>query len=585
MVYGSGTNTIANISTDNNNIDSLIASRRWRSRAVTFSFTDDFWQDYEDELGYPNSSIHASSFSSFDALQRSIVRDWMEMYANVSGLTFTELVGVGDRDATIRIAESDAPMTAYAYEPSRFFEAGDVWFNRFDYNNPALGNFAYYTLGHEVGHALGLEHGHEANGIRNVAMNPDRDSMEFSIMTYRSYVGAPVDFVYNETWGYAQSLMMYDISALQAMYGANFDHNASDTVYEFSPTTGEMSINGVAQGTPGDNRIFRTIWDGDGTDTYNFLNYTTDLNVNLAPGQWSDLDVGGNVQRANLGNGNYARGHVFNALQYEDDPRSLIENAYGGSGNDQLHGNSTSNFLWGNAGNDRLFGYGDNDSLYGSTGNDWVDGGYGLDTMNGGDGIDTLDVRFWGDVYELDMSTGITNFVGETALNFENVYTGAGNDRIVGTSDRNYINTAAGNDSLIGNAGSDVLIGGEGNDLLDGSTVDGTLEIDYLIGGTGADTFKLHTNEMLYQGLSVVFDFNFFQGDTVDLPGAGQSAFTYNFDFQDGLFGGLSGAYLVKLEPNVAGSQVAFFRYNAAGGIGDEAALDAMFNSIAAPVV
>jgi serralysin len=43
--------------------------------------------------------------------------------------------------------------------------------------------------------------------------------------------------------------MMYDIAALQKIYdGANWAFNASDSVYTWSPTTGEMSINGTGQG-------------------------------------------------------------------------------------------------------------------------------------------------------------------------------------------------------------------------------------------------------------------------------------------------------------------------------------------------
>ncbi|MBE9077570.1 M10 family metallopeptidase C-terminal domain-containing protein [Romeria aff. gracilis LEGE 07310] len=360
-------------------------------------------------------------------------------------------------------------------------------------------------------------------------------------MTYRSYVGDPLSGGYsNEAWGYAQSLMMYDIRAIQQMYGANFGHNATGTTYTFSTTTGEMSVNGVGQGTPGGNNIFRTIWDGNGIDTYNFSNYNTNLRVNLAPGGWSDLDVGGNTQRAYLGNGNYARGHLFNALQFNGDTRSLIENAYGGSGNDRIYGNSANNYLRGNDGNDYLYGYDGNDSLnggsgsdylsggtgndylygydgndslyggssedylsggngndtlrgesggdriYGGAGNDWIDGGYGLDRMDGGSGIDTLDVRFWSGIYELDMNTGETNFAGETATNFENVYTGAGNDKITGTSGANSINTGAGNDTLYGENGNDTLTGGKGNDYLVGGLGDDYLNgTDYSAQGTG----------------------------------------------------------------------------------------------------
>ena len=38
---------------------------------------------------------------------------------------------------------------------------------------------------HETGHALGLKHGHEFPP----AISSDRDSVEYTVMTYRSYPG------------------------------------------------------------------------------------------------------------------------------------------------------------------------------------------------------------------------------------------------------------------------------------------------------------------------------------------------------------------------------------------------------------
>jgi serralysin len=143
--------------------------------------------------------------------------------------------------------------------------------------------------------------------------------------------------------------MMLDIAALQQMYGANFGTNAGDTVYRWSATTGEMSINGAGQGASGANRIFMTVWDGGGTDTYDFSNYSTRVVIDLRPGEWSDTGL---AQRANLGSGEYARGNVANALLYEDDPRSLIENAKGGSAADLLIANDAANRLTGGDGQD-----------------------------------------------------------------------------------------------------------------------------------------------------------------------------------------------------------------------------------------
>ena len=459
-----------------NNIDALLSGHQWQSNTVTFSFTDSFNNDYE--AGYANSAVHANSFQSFNSTQRSVAYSWFAMYEDVSNLNLVELTGANDSDATIRIAESDHPGTAYAYLPHVSAEGGDIWFNRENYNNPIIGSYAFRSIGHEIGHALGLEHGHDTGGVSNVAMDANRDSMEFSIMTYRSYINAPTDFYRNETWGFSQSLMMYDIRAIQQMYGANFNTNSGNTTYSFSTTTGEMFINGLGQGTPGDNRIFRTIWDGNGFDTYNFSNYNTNLSINLAPGGWSDLDVGGNNQRAQLGSTHFARGHVFNALQYNGDTRSLIENAIGGSGNDVIIGNNANNI---------------------------INGGGGDDYLDGGLGIDTVNYRFWNEdsIYNLD--SGVASLSGlydEEILNFENILAGGGNDDIIGTSGANYIDAGAGNDQVLG---------GDGDDFLNGFGF-GSSEYDTLTGGAGADLFVLGNASSgafyLELGFATITDFN-----------------------------------------------------------------------------
>ena len=182
-----------------------------------------------------------------------------------------------------------------------------------------------------------------------------RDSLEYSVMSYHSHVGATVPYYTNEQWGYPQSLMMYDIAALQTAYGANYTTNAGDTTYSWSAETGEMFIDGEGQGAPGGNRVFLTIWDGGGHDTYDFSNYATDLDVNLQPGEWTTAS---SDQLANLGNGHFAAGNVANALLYKGNAASLIEDVIGGAGNDAIVGNAADNLFAGGAGNDTLDGLG-----------------------------------------------------------------------------------------------------------------------------------------------------------------------------------------------------------------------------------
>lgn len=492
--FGSTTATSATAATFDNNIDGLLIGTHWASTSVTYSFTDTFefrwvvWPftfDYTDyEAGYPDAATHDASFQMYTAAMRTAARDFIgtggEFY-NVSLLSPSDLTGANDRDATIRMAMSSDPGTAYGYYPAATVQAGDIWVSTSGtYNNPVIGTYAYHTIGHELGHALGLKHGHETGGVRNVAMNSSRDSMEFSIMTYRSYEGDPLIGGYsNEFGGYAQTLMMYDIAAIQHMYGAWFGYNSGDTTYTFSKTTGEMFINGVGQGTPYSNDIFRTIWDGNGIDTYDFSNYTTNLSIDLSPGGWSDLDVGGNFQRAYLGDGHYARGQVFNALQYNGDARSLIENAKGGTGADSMFGNAANNTLWAGDGNDTLKGAG---------GSDVLDGGSGSDVLYGGDGDDTI----WG------ASSTVVADGGDT------LYGESGNDIIGGSYGNDVIDGGSGNDSLYGDEHNDTLRGGDGNDYLNGGwgwgadaagadTLDGGNGIDTLVGGQGNDTYIVDT--------------------------------------------------------------------------------------------
>ncbi len=482
--------------TGDNNIDGLLVGSKWSSTSVSFGFTDSI-ADYES--GYPDLANHGLSFQTFNATQRDVARKWIAPggeYYNVSLLVTSELTGTSDRDATIRMAMSNVPGTAFGYYPANTVAGGDTWFNKVDYNSPVIGNYAYHTFGHELGHALGLKHGHETGGVSNVSMNADRDSMEFSIMTYRSYVGHDLNalpYYTNETWGFAQSLMMYDIRAIQQMYGAWFGYNSSATTYTFSTTTGEMFVNGVGQGTPGANRIFRTVWDGNGIDTYDFSNYITNLSINLTPGGWSDLDVGGNSQRAMLNAGyggitQYARGHVFNALQYNGDARSLIENAKGGSGNDTIIGNVANNVIEANAGNDTVDGGDGNDQIYLGDGNDSVNiTSLGNDIFYGGNGDDFI----WG-------FSGNETYYGE-----------AGNDTLKGYSGNDTINGGAGADVMDGESGSDNLsyagsvagvivnlatntvTGGDatGDTIANFERVTGSIYGDTLTGSNGANNF------------------------------------------------------------------------------------------------
>ena len=190
--------------------------------------------------------------------------------------------------------------------------------------------------------------------------------------------------------------MQIDILALQALYGPWYgaNSNPTNTVYKWSPTTGEMFINGKGQGQPFANKILLTIWDGGGTDTYDMSNYTGSQIIDLRPGAFNKMSTN---QLADLGffsadgpNKHMARGEVFNALLFNGDTRSLIERAKGGSGNDTMTGNQANNNLVGNGGKDLIQGGFGNDAMFGGAGNDILVGGRGRDTHRGDAGADVF---------------------------------------------------------------------------------------------------------------------------------------------------------------------------------------------------
>lgn len=436
-----------------------------------------------------------NGFAALNATQQQAVKSALAAYAAVANVRFTQVAETASSHGDIRVGMTDSTATGWTYFPSTANEGGDVWINRSsgNYTTPQKGNYAYMTFLHELGHAMGLEHPQD-NG-----MPLERDSIEYTVMSYRAYTGAPLASYTAETWGYAQSLMMLDIAAMQQMYGANYATNAGNTTYAWSPTTGEMSIDGVRQGAPGANRILLTVWDGGGIDTYDFSSYSTNLTVDLNPGGWTTTSTA-QLARLTANGSRLAVGNIANALLYHDDPRSLIENAMGGSGADRITGNGADNTLWGHAGNDTLSGGSGNDLLYGGAGADRLDGGAGTDSASYLEATAGVTV---------DLATPLLNSgeaAGDSFTSIEQVIGTNFADSLAGDSSANGLGGFGGNDTLLGRGGDDYLVGGAGNDLLNGGA-----GADRLEGGNGVDT-ATYATALLNSLLSLGFN-----GVTADL--------------------------------------------------------------------
>jgi Ca2+-binding RTX toxin-like protein len=482
----------------------LPGTRRWNDSSplgtpvtVTYSFMTSLPSYYSNSINnfvpFNNVEMNGSrrALASYGRTFDLNGAEVSSLYGPVSNITFQEVPDSVGGQIRFGTGKFDPELGAWANPPGADAD-GDVWLNnyyRFDSINTP-GEFQFQQIMHEIGHALGLKHPGNYNagggGAPEPYLSPEQDNWQYAVMSYNGSGGGTQ---YTGSSAFPQTPQLYDIAAVQYLYGANTSTRAGDTTYGFDNNTGDPAYSWEY------NKPFvMTIWDGGGNDTINAANQLyLPVTIDLRAGSFSSIGP-------KTSNDLYTPAKDNLALAYG----VTIENAIGGIKDDTLVGNEFNNNLFGGFGNDYLNGLEGNDTLDGSYGNDTLIDFSGINQLSGGKDNDTYYIRISDDSnsiiteYADEGTDTVFSVVSDYTLvdNLENLTlvstatNGRGNDldnEITGSGVTNNLYGEGGSDTLKGEGDHDALYGGTGDDLMYGGEgndyLDGWEDNDTLFGG------------------------------------------------------------------------------------------------------
>lgn len=320
---------------------------------------------------YPAQSTFQSFSEDMKATARSALAAWSAV-TNISFVEVSDSASVGMRFFSLSNMNTSTAGFAWGAGTGSSIGSsmrGDVWVNRALTDSTEL----KHVLLHEIGHTMGLKHPHESP-----VMSSTKDSTQTTIMSYDHDYFNDVQITYDqygtnfslnrkfvtleEEGGYSH-LGIFDIAAIQSVYGKKVDSNPN--TYKFSSSA-----------------FTAVLYDGGGSDVIDLSNQSFGSILNMNAGSFSSIGLR-TVSEAVQAKMNELPAQVRTALgdkyitNYISDYSSYI---YLGKDNLSIAFDTLIESAIGSAYADTITGNDADNTITGGAGNDTINGGAGIDT-------------------------------------------------------------------------------------------------------------------------------------------------------------------------------------------------------------